>query len=82
MIMDTRGSHCSLLAVHPLLFNLLCWSINCSLKEEWFAHSYETGFDDTNQTADRESRTLIYLLICMTLILIDGPTQKHTHVIL
>lgn len=38
-IMDTRGSYCSLLALlhHQLLFNLFYWSINCSLKKEWFA---------------------------------------------
>ena len=42
-------SYRSLLAVlhHLLLFNLLCWSKNCSTKEQWFADNYETGFDGT-----------------------------------
>lgn len=28
---------------HPLLFSLLCRSVNRSTKEEWFADIYETG---------------------------------------
>lgn len=33
---------------HPVLFNLLCWSMHCSAKVEWF-DSYETGVDATNK---------------------------------
>lgn len=38
------GSCHSLLAVlhRPLLFIHPCWSISCSMKQDWFADSYET----------------------------------------
>ncbi len=44
-----RSSRRLLAVLHrPVLFNLVCWSINFSTKREWSANSYETGADGTN----------------------------------
>ncbi len=54
-----EGASLLAMLLSPLLFKLLCRSINCFTKEAWFADSYESEVDGRFLNKPRE---LIFLL--------------------